>query len=146
MLLVPSYSCTIAFAEEAQSVFSSTDITAATTFPESFVDKFEKTVHGFPNNLGPAAAAHYGDLDGCGTSLWNLCTRLRRGFDASENRNKRNRVVLLLSRIYSFFLLDSAQNSGRGTKDNAVRCMKVALKVGRNCLGEFLFSGKQALP
>lgn len=43
-------------------------------------------------------------------------------------------LILVMGRVCAFLILDCAQCSDRGTVENAVRCMKVALKAARNCL------------
>jgi len=80
------------------------------------------------------------ELDQLGTELWNLSTRLRRedlqpNGKSREDVARRNRAIVLL-RVFSFLLLDSA--SGQGTKSRerktCIRLMKVALKAAKVCI------------
>ncbi|KAF2839609.1 SPO22-domain-containing protein [Patellaria atrata CBS 101060] len=79
-----------------------------------------------PNSLGPNVQT---ELDRLGTELWNFSTRMRRDSSAEINAE-----VLCLVRVFSFFLLDSAQGSITPRIDRNVRLMKVALKAAKYCL------------
>jgi hypothetical protein len=99
---------------------------------ENLIDSLEKQIHSFPNNVTSAAALKYGELDVVGTELWNICTRLKR----REEYNKQQApVVIVMTRVYAFLMLDCAQSSGNGTLSNILRVKKIALKTAKNCLG-----------
>lgn len=70
------------------------------------------------------------ELDGLGTELWNISTRLRRD---DTNYDKK---LLCLLRVFAFLLLDSGQQSSRSNTQNCVRLLKVALKAARFCLDQ----------
>ena len=93
----------------------------------------EQQISAFPSNLTLCAASKYQELDNKGTSLWNLCTRLRREYD-SENSHDMP-VILLMARIFAFLLLDGANQCGKSEASNAVRLMKTGIKAAKNCLG-----------
>jgi hypothetical protein len=92
------------------------------------------------------------ELDRLGTELWNLSTRLRREDPQSNGKSqedlaRRNRSIVLL-RVFSFLLLDSA--GGQGTKGRerktCIRLMKVALKAAKVCIeGDELDSAVKVL-
>lgn len=83
------------------------------------------------------------ELDTQGTHLWNLSTTLAReaGVDTkvilhgwplvSHGSSAGSDMVV---RLLAYYMLDCSQPSGR---QNAVRLFKVAVKVGRACLGTF---------
>lgn len=106
---------------------------SGTKVPKSYLEELERNLRAFPNSLTLPTGERGTILDSNGTALWNLCTRLRRGF--SDETPKVERTVVLMARVYAFFLLDCAEKSGQGNNDNAVRVMKVSLKIARNCLG-----------
>jgi hypothetical protein len=119
----------LAFATEVEALLSEP---TGPRISASLVDKLENHIQTFPANVGSAASAKYEDLDRSGTTLWNLCTRLKR---SDEPNNQQKPLVLAMTRLYAFLMLDSGQNSGKGNFTNGVRVMKVALKTAKNCLG-----------
>lgn len=78
-----------------------------------------------------AASPRHEELDGRGTSIWNLSTRLKR-----EGGNAHGRKLTCLLRAFAFLLLDSAYQPSGSTIENAVRLQKVALKAAKYCLEE----------
>ena len=75
------------------------------------------------------------DLDIRGTSLWNLCTRLRRSIDSHALDTTSE--VLLNARTFAFLLLDLAYMGGRNAAGNLTRLMRIGLKAAKNCLGMY---------
>ena len=73
------------------------------------------------------------EIDGKGTTLWNLCTRLRRNYDLDNPQDVP--LVLLMARVFAFLLLDCALENGDNTTANLVRLMKVGMKAAKNCIG-----------
>jgi hypothetical protein len=78
------------------------------------------------------------DLDLLGTDLWNLSTRLRREEAIAD------RTPLYLLRVFAFLLLETAHHAHKGTAQNCVRLLKVALRAVKGCLdcGLLEFAGK----
>ena len=122
----------LAFAKELETHLSAIEGPRLSTV---IVDKLESHIRNFPDKLGSTATARYGDLDKNGTALWNLCTRLKRN---NHPQTQQISVVLVMTRLFAFMMLDAAQSSGNGSFANCVRVMKVALKTARNCLGRML--------
>ena len=96
----------------------------------------QKHVLDFPANLGSSAASKVEELDGIGTSLWNLCTRLRRNYELDNPKDIPE--VLIISRVFSFQLLDGAREARKSTTANMLRLMKIGIKAAKNCLCECL--------
>ena len=119
----------IAFAGE---IIVSLSSPTAPQITDSFIDKFEKNIQNFPSNIGTTAVVKYGELDRRGTTLWNLCTRLKR----NSSIDNQTTLAILMARVYALKMLHCAQSSGKGGSMNGVRVMKVALKSAKNCLGE----------
>jgi hypothetical protein len=65
--------------------------------------------------------------------LWNLCTRLRRNYDLDKPQEVP--IILLVTRVFAFLLLDCALESGKGGTDSLLRVMKVGIKAAKNCIG-----------
>lgn len=97
-------------------------------------DHLQKHVLEFPSNLGTTAASKCEEIDGIGTSLWNLCTRLRRKYE-TDNPNDVPRI-LLFARIFAFQLLDGALEVSKSTTAHTLRLMKIGNKAAKNSLGE----------
>ncbi|KAK3320643.1 meiosis protein SPO22/ZIP4 like-domain-containing protein [Cercophora scortea] len=71
------------------------------------------------------------EIDGMGTQLWNLCTRLRREFDPAEKRLRR---LVLHGRVLAFHLLVIAKQKDSGKAPDLIRMLKLALKAARDCI------------
>ncbi|KAL2071470.1 hypothetical protein VTL71DRAFT_12705 [Oculimacula yallundae] len=104
---------------------------ASTKTSTSTTHELEKQISSFPENLTISASAKCEELDRSGTTIWNLCTRLRRDYDTDKPQDAP--IVLLLARVYSFLMLDCAYLSGK-TVGNLERMMKIGLKAGKNCV------------
>ncbi|RFU28018.1 hypothetical protein B7463_g8334, partial [Scytalidium lignicola] len=97
---------------------------------EALFREIENQIQTFPNKLRPASLSICEELDRHGTALWNLCTRLRR--DEKFINHKDVPIMLTLVRVFSFLLLDIAQDLEKAT--SIVRLMKVGIKAAKNCL------------
>ena len=73
------------------------------------------------------------EIDNTGTSLWNICTRLRREYDLDKPQDVP--TILLMARVFAFLLLGCAHESGKSEASNAVRVMKIGIKAAKNCIG-----------
>ena len=73
-------------------------------------------------------------LDDIGTRLWNLCNRLRRE-SADESMN--GKKLFVVGRGFAFHLLAVAHRSEKYQLSTAIRLIKLALKAGGGCIGEF---------
>jgi hypothetical protein len=98
-------------------------------------DDFEKHIADFPGRHGSIVGQKYAEMDRCGTSLWNLSTTLRRS--TNEDESPDFSMVLLMTRVYAFLMIDYAYNSGDKEPSNLTRVMKLGLKTAKNCLGTF---------
>jgi hypothetical protein len=101
--------------------------------PGSLFSELEKTISSFPNNLGQESASNKEEIDSHGTALWNLCTRLRRNFDSGKPQDVP--ILLLMTRVFAFQLLNHALESEKTNTANVVRLMKIGLKAAKNCIG-----------
>lgn len=88
----------------------------------------------FPGNLVTSAASKCEEIDGIGTTLWNLCTRLRRRYESDSPQETPS--ILLVARVFAFQLLDGALETGKGTTANTLRLMKIGIKAAKNCIRE----------
>ena len=96
-------------------------------------DKTQKHILTFPSGLGASTTPRREEIDGRGTALWNLCTRLRRNYDLDKPQEVP--IILLVTRVFAFLLLDCALENGKGGTDNLLRVMKVGIKAAKNCIG-----------
>lgn len=101
--------------------------------PGTLLQEIEKAISSFPTTLGTIAASSCEELDGVATSLWNLCTRLRREKDPETPQEYP--VILDITRVYAFLLLVSAHEHGTPTLANLLRLMKIGVKAVKNCFG-----------
>lgn len=99
-------------------------------------DHLQNHVLEFPSNLGTSAATKCEEIDGIGTSLWNLCTRLRRHYESDNAKDIPS--ILIVARVFAFQLLDGALEVSESTTANTLRLMKIGTKAAKNCLGEWL--------
>jgi hypothetical protein len=99
------------------------------------LDTVQKHILTFSSNLGLSTTPRCEEIDGRGTTLWNLCTRLRRNYDSDKPQDVP--VLLLMTRIFAFLLLDCALENGKGTTTNLVRLMKIGIKAAKNCIGAY---------
>ncbi|KAI9681495.1 MAG: hypothetical protein M1817_002779 [Caeruleum heppii] len=97
----------------------------------SLVPDLEREIQGLRRLGSGETSKKCEQLDCQGTALWNLSTRLRRKGDVDVDMQ-----VLCHVRVFAFLLLDSAQQSGKGTKSNCMRLLKVALKAAKYCLDQ----------
>lgn len=91
-----------------------------------------RSLHSHPQRTKPGSTGD-SELNQLGTSLWNLCTRLRRT-DAPPN-SVNNRSLVLFGRVHAFHLLDAAQCTENAVAAEVVRLLRLALKAGRSCIG-----------
>lgn len=106
---------------------------AASKTSTSTVQELEKLISSFPHSVTTSSKCE--ELDRSGTAIWNLCTRLRRDYDTGKPQDMP--IVLLLTRVYAFLMVDCAHVSGRSAGGNLVRMIKTGLKAGKSCLGEY---------
>ncbi|TAQ83981.1 hypothetical protein B7494_g7694 [Chlorociboria aeruginascens] len=94
--------------------------------------EIERHISAFPY-VGEAAASKCKEIDKHGTTLWNLCTRLRR--DCTPDTTPTMRLtILLMARVFAFLLLDCAHQGGKSATGNLTRLMKIGIKAAKNCL------------
>ncbi|RDL39259.1 uncharacterized protein BP5553_03599 [Venustampulla echinocandica] len=105
---------------------------ASSRSPGPLLDEIEKCISTFPGNLGTAAASKCQEIDSSGTTLWNICTRLRRNHD-TEN-TEAVPIILVLTRVFAFLLLCCAHDHGKSTTGNILRLAKIGIKAAKNCL------------
>lgn len=110
--------------------------TAVSLPSQGVLNDLQKHILEFPSKFGASAASKFEEIDGQGTSLWNLCTRLRRSFNSDNPQDIP--VILLLSRTFAFLLLDGALEASKSTTENTLRLMKIGIKATKNCIGECL--------
>lgn len=97
------------------------------------VQDIHEQISNIPNKRLSAAESRCGELDNRGTSLWNLCTRLRRIFDSDNLANVP--PILLVTRVFAFLLLDCAYENGNNVAGNFTRLLKISVKAAKSCLG-----------
>lgn len=119
--------CFEAFAAKVQKQLSSK------TNPKELIAEFETAIQSFPPGFGSYGVQNYEELDSNGTALWNLCTRLKR--ECNHEDSSTQQILLLLARVYAFYLLDCAQSGERGTIPNIIRLFKIGLKAAKGCIG-----------
>ncbi|KAG4436689.1 hypothetical protein IFR05_007837 [Cadophora sp. M221] len=105
---------------------------AATKTSTSTAQELENQLSNFPESLTITVLSKCEELDRSGTTIWNLCTRLRRDYDTDKPQDVP--IVLLLARVYAFLMLDCAHLNGKTTGGNLARVMKAGLKAGKNCV------------
>jgi len=101
--------------------------------PETLLTEIENQISNFPNKFGAIAASKSEEVDQVGTTIWNLCTRLRR--DVESDNPKDVPIILLLVRVFSFLLLDGAYECGKNAPGNLARLIKIGIKAGKSCIG-----------
>jgi hypothetical protein len=99
----------------------------------TLLTEIENQLSNFPAKFGTFATSKCEEVDQIGTTLWNLCTRLRR--DVGSDNPKDVPIILLLTRVFSFLLLDGAYEGGRNAPGNLARLMKIGIKAGKSCIG-----------
>ncbi|TVY81885.1 Sporulation-specific protein [Lachnellula suecica] len=117
----------LAFAAELEAQLPTA---ASSRTPGTLLEETEKHVSTFPGNIGAAAASKCEEIDSAGTTLWNLCTRLRRDHEAPQD----SPVILVAVRVFAFLLLNSAHEAGKGTTENLLRLMKTGIKAAKSSL------------
>jgi hypothetical protein len=117
---------------EARLPVAATSRTAGTLPKET-----EDQISSFPSKFGAIAASKCEEVDRIGTTIWNLCTRLRR--DVESDNPKDVPIILLLARVFSFLLLDGAYDGGKNAPGNLARLMKIGIKAGKSCIGLWAF-------
>ncbi|KAK0108931.1 hypothetical protein ONS96_002768 [Cadophora gregata f. sp. sojae] len=105
---------------------------AASKISTSTAQELEKQISIFPDSLSISATSKCEELDRIGTTIWNLCTRLRRDYDTDKPQDMP--IVLVLARVYAFLMLDCAHVAGKSTGGNLARMMRTGLKAGKNCV------------
>ncbi|KAI9055545.1 hypothetical protein LZ554_000492 [Drepanopeziza brunnea f. sp. 'monogermtubi'] len=105
---------------------------AASKTSISTTKDLEERISSFPENLSVTKSSQCEELDRSGTSIWNLCTRLRRDYDTEQPQDVP--IVLLLARVYAFLMVDCAHVAGKSAGVNLIRLMKTGLKAGKSCL------------
>ncbi|KAK4995493.1 sporulation-specific protein 22 [Elasticomyces elasticus] len=97
--------------------------------------------HDFPIPHSAALVAHATVLDGHGTQLWNLATRMRHGDGVSARPEAAETICLL--RVFALLLLHTSHQCMRhtgksrtpnGAPEQELRVLKVATKAARFCL------------
>ncbi|KUJ18222.1 SPO22-domain-containing protein [Mollisia scopiformis] len=119
----------LTFASELESQLPKA-VTSTTSGP--LLHELEKNIAKFPEKLTSSTTSEYEELDRCGTTIWNVCTRLRREYDPDKPHDVP--LILLVARVYAFLLLDGAFQSGKSDPGNLPRLMKSGLKAGKTCL------------
>ena len=104
--------------------------------PGQLITALQKQISSFStqNYIGEAVSSRCNELDSTGTALWNLCTRLRRNYDTSVSPQALPNI-LILTRVFAFFLLNCALVIGKGSTSNVTRVMKIGIKAAKNSLG-----------
>ncbi|KAH8811736.1 meiosis protein SPO22/ZIP4 like-domain-containing protein [Xylogone sp. PMI_703] len=97
---------------------------------ESLFHEIENQIQAFPSKQRPTSSSLCQEIDKQGTSLWNLCTRLRRDEEVPSHEDVT--IMLTLARIFAFLLLDIAQDNEK--MNSTSRLMKVGIKAAKNCL------------
>jgi type I restriction-modification system DNA methylase subunit len=95
--------------------------------------EIEKQISSFPSILKDSDNVRRNEFDRLGTSIWNICTRLRRQHEVDKPQDVP--LVLLVARVFSFLLLDCAHQIGKSEAGNVLRLMKIGIKAGKSCLG-----------
>jgi hypothetical protein len=120
----------LAFAAELQAQLPAS--TKAKT-PAKLLTEIENQISNFPAKFGTIAASKFEEIDEAGTTIWNLCTRLRRAIEPENPKDIP--IILLLARVFSFLLLDGAYDGGRNAPGNLARLIKIGIKAGKSCIG-----------
>jgi len=121
------------FAAYAAELESTLPAAAASKTSNSTAQELEKHISIFPESLAISNSSKCEELDRSATTIWNLCTRLRRDYETERPQDMP--IVLLLARVYAFLMLDCAHVAGKSTGGNLARTMKIGLKAGKNCDG-----------
>ncbi len=82
----------------------------------------------------PSLVASAKELNESGTHIWNLCNRLRRE-TTDEAATTSLKKLYLVGRVFAFHLLAVAQRSDIYKAPDAIRLMRLALKIGSSCIG-----------
>ena len=110
---------------------------AASRTSGTLCEETTNQISSFPSKFGALAAPKCEEVDRIGTTIWNLCTRLRR--DVETDNPKDVPIILLLARVFSFLLLDGAYDGGRNAPGNLARLVKIGIKAGKSCIGSRTF-------
>lgn len=100
----------------------------------ALLNELQNHVLTFPEHIGKSIGSRCEEIDANGTSLWNLCTRLRRAVESDNPRD--TPIILLVARVFAFQLLDAALEAGKSTTANVLRLMKIGIKAAKDCLGQ----------
>ncbi|RKF63583.1 Sporulation-specific protein 22 [Erysiphe neolycopersici] len=98
----------------------------------SFAENLRNYLNTFPNKF--SSSTYYEEIERRGIAIWNLCIRLRREID-SESSNDAHEI-LLLARVFAFFLLDCAHQCSKVTSKNLPRLMRAGVKTCKSCMEE----------
>jgi tetratricopeptide (TPR) repeat protein len=119
----------LAYADKLEEQLSSSD--GVLEVSPALVDELDSRTKAFTKTLGVAAASRGGDLDGKGTALWNLSTRLKR---SQHQDGHPTPVIVGMVRMFALQMLFTAEVSGTSSTDNTIRVLRVALKTTKSCL------------
>ena len=120
-------------------------------------------IRALPGRMCAAATATFEELDSCGTALWNAVSKIKTQSSTPEHQKNLGlgmataevwccQILTVAVRVFAFLLLDSGQQTARGTlhstvkplryrlndlikPTDAVRVFKVALKSAKHCIG-----------
>jgi hypothetical protein len=120
----------IAFAADLETQLPAA---ASSRTPGSLAQETQKQISSLPSTFVSLTSAKCEEIDHVGTAIWNICTRLRRDFDS--DRPQDIPIILLLARVFSFLLLDCANDNGKNANGCLKRLMKIGIKAAKSCLG-----------
>jgi hypothetical protein len=108
-------------------------------YDTSLISDLQTQIRGLPLLPSSSLTARQDELDGLGTELWNLSTRLRRDEPTTDGKarddvEEKTRALCLL-RAFSFLVLDTAAAHAKGRpRKSCIRLIKVALKAAQVCI------------
>jgi hypothetical protein len=108
-------------------------------YDTSLISDLQTQIRGLPLLPSSSLTARQDELDGLGTELWNLSTRLRRDEPTTDGKarddvEEKTRALCLL-RAFSFLVLDTATAHATGRpRKSCIRLIKVALKAAQVCI------------
>lgn len=98
----------------------------------TLIQSIDTHIANFPSSLNAGSASTAEELDRHGMTLWNLCTKLKRGFDGTD---KVVPPILLSARVLAYLLLDFATENGRAGPGSLSRIFKISIKAAKCCIG-----------
>ncbi|POS85724.1 hypothetical protein EPUL_000909 [Erysiphe pulchra] len=82
-------------------------------------------LNAFPNKF--SSSIYHEEIERRGIALWNLCIRLRRENDSESSNDAHG--ILLLARVFAFFLLDCAHQCSKATSKSLPRLIRAGVKT-----------------